>query len=159
MTLMGFLSKQGIEISPDMDATTIIRYVSSLSSLAPVFPNVFSMVNTLQSYVDNYNSAIKALDKAQEVVDNAQGKLVQAKDMYDMILNTPMAYVGAGAGKVAISPLPSLTTYYAAITAAQKFLDQAEKALEKARNKVKSIETQIEKYKKTIVSKLMSIKV
>lgn len=159
MTLMDSLSMQGIEISPSMAATTIIEYVNSLNSLKSLFPNVFSMINTLQSYVDKYNSAVKALDKAQEVVNNAQAKLEQAKDMYDMILNTPMAYIGAGTGTVSVSPLPSLTTYYAAITAAQKFLDQAEQSLEKARQKVDTINNQIENYKDLVVTKMMSIKV
>lgn len=159
MTLMDSLSSQGIEISSAMSATTIIKYVSSLKSLVPVFPNVFSMINTLQSYVDNYQSAVKALDKAQSVVDNAQSKLNQAKDMYNMILNTPTAYTCPGG----LTPKPIVPTstvaYYAAITAAEQFLDQAEKALEKARKKVQSIENQIEKYKDTFVNKLMSIKV
>lgn len=159
MTLMDSLSAQGIEISPAMAATTIIKYVSSLSTLKLVFPNVFSMIDTLQGYVDNYNSAVKALDKAQGVVDDAQAKLLQAKDMYNKMLNTPTAYTCPGG----LTPAPIIPTstiaYHAAIETAQKFLDQAEQALEKARQKVHSIEDKIENYKDSIVNKLMSIKV
>ena len=159
MTLFDSLKQQGILISQKMDTKTLLSLLGGIPFLQNSFKPVFSMVNQLQSYYDTLLSADAILKKAQDNVKTMQNLLEKAKDAYDMILNTPSAYVGAGVGKVAVSPLPTLTSYYAAITIAQKNLDVAEKALDKAQERVDSIKQKIENYKDSIVQKLINIKV
>lgn len=159
MTLMESLKQQGISVAQNLSASSLIGLLSSLPTLKLTFPNVFSMVDQLQSYLDKYNSAVEALNKARDFVNECEDKLLMAKDMYNKILNTPAAYTCPGG----LTPKPivptSTITFYAAIETAQQVLEQAKKALEKAEAKVESINNQIENYKGKIVDKLMSVKV
>lgn len=159
MTLFDSLAQQGILISQQMDTKTLLSLLTGLPFLQTSFKSVFSMVNQLQSYYDTLLSADATLKKAQDNVKTMQNLLEKAKDAYDMILNTPAAYTGAGVGTVAVSPLPTLTAYYTAITTAQKNLETAEKALAKAQERVDSIKQKIDNYKDSVVEKLINIKV
>lgn len=159
MTLFDSLSKNGISVDSGMDTDYIIKMMSSLPTIMGMFPEVSNMINQLQSYLDNLNTAKQTLQSAREHVESMENNLEKAKDAYNMILNTPTAYEGKGAGTVLVNPLPTLNIYYTSILSAQKLLEQAEKALDKAEEKVDTLSNTIDSYKEKFVEKLMSIKV
>lgn len=159
MTLFDSLSRHGISVSSSMDTKYIIKMMSKLPTIMGMFPEVSNMVNQLQSYLDKFNAAKQTLQSAREHVESMENNLEKAKDAYNMILNTPTAYVGKGTENVLINPLPTLNIYYTSILSAQKLLEQAEKALDKAEEKVDSISNTIDSYKEKFVEKLINIKV
>lgn len=159
MNLQESLKAHGLEISNKMPTDVVIGLMGSVPMYRNLFPEVFSMVDTLQNYLDKYNQAKETLAKAQEYVHQCEKGVERAKDLYDKILNTPTAYIGAGVETVAISPLPSLTAFYTGILTAQQVLEQANKALQKAQDKVDSVDNTIKSYKEKILNKLVTTKV
>lgn len=158
MNIQEALKQQGIEVTQNMPTTLMITLLSNIPTFKAMFPGPFAMIDQLQAYLDSLNQAKDALVAAKNKVDMMQANLEKAKDMYDMILNTPTAYVGNGVGTVAIVPTATVA-YYTAIETAQKLLDQAEKALDKAQQKVDTLDAKVENYKEKIVNKFISTKV
>lgn len=159
MTLLESLKSQGISVNGNSSTEGMLDLLTNIPMLNSMFPEVMGMVTQLQSYLDSYNNAKASLAKAEDYVNQMDNLLVKAKDAYDQMLNTPTAYAGAGTGTVVITPQPTLQTFYQAIVIAQKNVDSAQEALKKAKDLVSSIDDTINKYKDSIVSKLMSIKV
>lgn len=159
MTIFESLKLQGFSVSQNLPTKGLISLMSNIPSYKSLFPDVFSMIDTLQSYLDRYDSAVESLAKARSYVTDCENKLVQAKDLYDKILNTPAAYMGSGAVPAPVTPLPTLQVTFTGITTAQEILKKAEQALDKAEEKVQSLNTTIENYKDKIVQKLMTTKV
>lgn len=159
MTIFESLKLHGLSLSQNLTTKGLIALMSNLPTYKTLFPEVFSMAETLQDYFDKYESALAALEKAREYVKQCESGVETAKDMYNKILNTPAAYTCPGG----LTPKPIVPTatlqFYAAIETAQQILDQANKALDKAEEKVKSINSKIDSYKDKIITKLMTTKV
>ena len=123
------------------------------------FPSVKSSIESVQQVYNALTTAKDNLKSLEDSLESAEKFLAKMKDAYDMFLQIPGAYVGSGAGKVAINPMPSITIGYAAIVQAQKAVDKAQDLVNKAQSKVDSISNKLEEAKKAVVKKIISLKV
>ena len=159
MNVKSLLSKQGINISADMEATKLVDTLMSMPTFLNKFPSVKSSIESVQQVYNTLITAKDNLKSLEDSLESAEKFLAKMKDAYDMFLQIPGAYVGSGAGKVAINPMPSITIGYAAIVQAQKSVDKAQDLVDKAQSKVDSLSNKLEEAKKAVVIKIISLKV
>ena len=79
MNLQESLKSYGLELSNKMPTEVVIGMMGSVPTFRSLFPDVFSMVDTLQNYLDKYNAAKEALEKAKEYVKQCEKGVEKAK--------------------------------------------------------------------------------
>lgn len=159
MNIKSLLSKQGINISSDMEATKLVDTLMSMPIFLNKFPSVKSSIETVQQVFNTLTSAKDNLKSLESSLDSAEKFLVKMKDTYDKVLQIPGAYSGTGVGAVTVNPMPSITIGYSAIVQAQKAVDKAQDLVNKAQDKVDSLSNKLEEAKKAVVKKIISSKV
>lgn len=159
MNVKSLLSKQGINISADMEATKLVDTLMSMPTFLNKFPSVKSSIENVYQVYNTLTTAKDKLNSLEDSLESAEKFLVKMKDAYDKVLQLPGAYSGTGVGAVTVNPMPSITIGYSAIVQAQKSVDKAQDLVDKAQSKVDSLSNKLEEAKKAVVKKIISLKV
>lgn len=158
VNLSQLLSSNGINLSAGMTAEDILSLMSKVPQMLSLFPNVNAAVTTLQSVLDAFYRAQRALDTANDNLAKAEDALNKAQQL-QTFMASQVRPVTTAPGKPTVPDVASGALIQTALQMAQQVVDKAEdvvkkaeEALEKAKEKVL---TQID----TVVTKTFTEKV